>query len=60
MEGIQFYRCVNCSKVVSRWDIEKGGCGKCGASRIVPANLTFVEKLTQIFKHPAVWKWGAK
>lgn len=55
--GKGFYRCVYCRTVVSPWDIRKGGCPDCGVTRIVPTNLRWWEKLIQIIKHPAVWRW---
>jgi hypothetical protein len=55
-KGLLFYRCLGCQRVVSKWDIEKGGC-KCGYNKIAPTNLNIVEKAVSIIKHPAVWKW---
>ncbi len=56
---ITFYRCLLCTTVVSKWDIEKGdGCSKCGGRRMSPTNLSLLEKLVQILKHPKVWDWG--
>ena len=53
-----FYRCVLCTNVVSEWDLKKHqACPKCGNPRIRPSNLSFFEKLVQVIKHPAVWKW---
>ena len=58
-EGVAFYRCVLCRSVVSKWDIHKHqGCAKCGGARIQPSNLSLVEKLIQIVKHPKVWAWN--
>lgn len=58
IEGLQFYRCDLCHGVVSKWDIEEHlGCGKCGGTRLRPSNLSLLEKLVQIVKHPLVWKW---
>jgi len=57
-EGVGFYRCVLCTTVVSPWDIkEKGRCPKCGQVRIRPTNLSLIEKLVQIIKHPKLWEW---
>jgi hypothetical protein len=56
-EGTAFFRCQLCGEVVSPWDINKGGCQVCGGVKIVPTNLSFVEKLKQIVRHPAVWAW---
>ena len=56
--GTGFYRCVYCHTVVSPWDIKKGGCPHCGGTRIVPANLRWWEKVLQIIKHPALWRWN--
>lgn len=56
-EGVQFYRCTTCNGVVTKWDITRGGCQKCGGVRISPTNLTAFEKIKIILKHPAVWKW---
>jgi hypothetical protein len=48
-----------CRRVVSRWDIEKHhACPACGQAKISPTNLVWWEKLVQIVKHPALWKWG--
>lgn len=55
-KGKRFYRCLICQGVVSEWDIATGGC-KCGAKKITPTNLTLREKLVQIWKHPALWRW---
>jgi len=58
MEAIMFYRCELCGTVVNHQDITTGkGCCKCGGLRIKPTNLTLWEKLVQICKHPAVWRW---
>jgi len=58
-EGLLFYRCYLCNGVVSQWDVDKhNACPKCGHAKLSPTNLTFVEKIVQIFKHPAIWKWS--
>lgn len=58
MEGLQFYRCILCGCVVSPWNVRAGeGCPKCAGSRITPTNLSFLEKIVQIVKHPKVWSW---
>jgi hypothetical protein len=58
-EGKLFYRCELCHSVVSEWDIKKHkGCGKCGNVRIRPSDLSFLEKLIQIVKHPKIWAWN--
>lgn len=57
MQEVTFYRCTICHGVVNKWDVLKGGCQKCGGSRISPTNLTFFEKVKQIIKHPKVWEW---
>lgn len=57
-EGLQFYRCVLCNRVVSPWDIqEHHGCAHCGNNKIKPSDLTLWEKIIQILKHPAIWRW---
>lgn len=56
-EGTAFYRCKTCQSVVSKWDIEAGGCPNCPARHIVPTNLSFLEKVRQLLKHPKVWNW---
>jgi DNA-directed RNA polymerase subunit RPC12/RpoP len=57
-EGLLFYRCVLCGTVVSQWDIDKHhGCANCGNVRVRPTDLSLWEKVVQIVKHPAVWKW---
>lgn len=57
-EGMQFYRCTLCHRVVSIWDIhEFKGCPYCKANKISPTDLTLWEKLVQIIKHPKVWRW---
>ena len=57
-DGMMFYRCVLCHRIVSQWDIkEHRGCASCGNRKVSPTNLTALEKLVQIFKHPAVWRW---
>ena len=61
MQEIPFYRCCLCSAVVSQWNIlEDHGCAKCGHTKITPTNLTFIEKLGQVIKHPRVWTWEDK
>lgn len=52
-----FYRCDTCHRPVNAWDIDKGGCQNCGGVRIRPTNLTLLEMVAQIVKHPKVWKW---
>jgi DNA-directed RNA polymerase subunit RPC12/RpoP len=56
-KGLTFYRCMLCNRVVSFWDIKKGGCQHCKGRRIMPSGLTLWEKLVQIFKHPKIWAW---
>jgi DNA-directed RNA polymerase subunit RPC12/RpoP len=57
-EGLIFYRCSVCHRVVSVWDIkEKHGCRYCGNHRLNPSSLTLKEKLIQICKHPKIWEW---
>lgn len=57
-EGLLFFRCCLCRRVVSPWDIENAkGCAYCGHARISPTNLTWFELLKQIIKHPKIWKW---
>jgi len=43
--------------VVNKWDIVAGGCQFCGGTRISPTNLTVMEKIRQLIKHPKVWRW---
>ena len=58
-EGLLFYRCYLCRSIISKWDIDKHyKCPKCGHSKISPSNLTLWEKAIQVWKHPAVWRWG--
>ena len=58
MEGLVFYRCQLCRGVVSPWDVKSGSaCTNCGHRRISPTNLTLMEKIKQVFKHPKVWRW---
>lgn len=57
--GLLFYRCTLCRSVVSQWDIEEhAGCPKCRNPRVSPSELTVWEKIVQVVKHPAVWRWG--
>lgn len=57
-EGLQFYRCMLCNRIVTVWDIrERQGCRHCGNRKLKPTDLTMIEKLVQILKHPAVWRW---
>jgi hypothetical protein len=58
-QGLPFYRCVLCSGVVSLWDIYVGphACPKCGSVRVKPSNLSWVETIVQIWKHPKIWTW---
>jgi len=54
-----FYRCVLCGSVVTKWDMDKlHACPKCGQARITMTNLSLWEKIVQIAKHPAVWRWA--
>ena len=56
---ITFYRCLLCASVVSKWDIVKcDGCPKCACRKLSPTNLSWLEKLVQMLKHPKVWDWG--
>ena len=56
-EGITFFRCTMCAKVVSPWDIKKyNGC-KCGNNKVQETNLTVIEKVIQVAKHPMFWRW---
>lgn len=58
-KGLLFYRCTLCTKAVSKWDIVKHkGCPKCANPRIKPTNLSLLEKLVQLVKHPKVWEWN--
>jgi hypothetical protein len=58
-KGLPFFRCTLCMGVVSCWDIykEPHSCPKCGATRISPTNLSFMEKIVQLVKHPIFWRW---
>jgi hypothetical protein len=57
-EGVRFYRCRLCQAVVSPWDIKTHhGCPKCHHTRISPTALSFWEKMMQLIKHPAFWRW---
>ena len=57
-EGVMFYRCELCRGIVSKWDISTHlGCPKCGQRRIRPSNLSFFEKIVQLWKHPKFWAW---
>jgi DNA-directed RNA polymerase subunit RPC12/RpoP len=57
-EGLQFYRCLLCHGVISPWDIKKiHECPKCAGRRMMPTNLSIIEKLKQIYKHPKIWEW---
>ena len=58
MKELIFYRCTLCSSVVSPWDIDRGGCQNCGGTRIKPTDLSPLEKLSQVLKHPKIWKWS--
>jgi hypothetical protein len=56
--GTMFYRCMLCAHVVSPWDIrERHGCPKCAGTKIKPSNLSLLEKVLQVLKHPRVWAW---
>ena len=58
-EGLTFYRCCLCKRIVSMWDLkEHHACANCGHARVQPCNLTIIEKLRQVLKHPKVWKWN--
>jgi hypothetical protein len=59
MKELTFYRCGSCNGVVSPWDLKEiHQCPKCGGNKVRPSNLSFVEKVIQIWKHPKVWGWG--
>ena len=59
MEGLGFYRCVSCNKVVSPWDIKKiHCCPTCKANKLRKSELSFTEKIVQMWKHPKLWRWG--
>jgi hypothetical protein len=59
MEGIEFYRCAACNRAGSKWDIrEKHGCPMCAGNKLRKSNLTIIEKIIQVFKHPKVWRWN--
>ena len=57
-EGTQFYRCTLCTHPVSTWEIKSGeGCPKCGCLKVKPSNLSFIEMISQIIKHPSLlWR----
>ena len=56
--GLMFYRCTMCGGVVSVWDIkEYHGCSVCSCNKIKPTNLSILEKIVQIIKHPKLWEW---
>lgn len=57
-DGLLFYRCYLCKNIVSKWDLKENHECRCGHSKISPTNLTAWEKIVQIVKHPAVWKWS--
>lgn len=57
-EGLIFYRCNLCNRVVSQWNLNSDmACSHCGHARVSPTNLTWWEKLVQIVKHPKIWSW---
>ena len=59
MEGLEFYRCVSCNRVVSQWDINKFKCCPiCKATKFRKSELSLKEKIVQIIKHPKLWRWG--
>lgn len=61
MKKVMFFRCMGCGKVAAPWEIKKhGSCPQCAGGKFRPTNLSFWEKLVQIIKRPAVWKWGAE
>lgn len=56
---IKFYRCMGCTAVVAPWDVkETGGCRKCGGGRLRLTNLSWWEKLVQMIRRPAIWRWS--
>ena len=58
LDGVEFYRCKLCRRAVSPWDLkEHTACPYCGGAYFHPSNLTMVEKIQQIVKHPKVWEW---
>lgn len=61
-KGLPFYRCTLCHGVVSMWDIyqEPHSCPKCGGTRIRPSNLSWLETIIQLVKHPKWWTWDEK
>jgi rRNA maturation endonuclease Nob1 len=61
MKEIKFFRCQLCTNIVSVWDIKENHCcSKCGGSRILETNLSFMEKISQLIKHPLFWRWGSE
>jgi hypothetical protein len=58
VKELMFFRCTTCSRVVSPWDVEKGGCQFCNCNRIMPTNLTLWEKVVQVVKNPRIWEWN--
>ena len=57
-EGLPFFRCLLCHKIISPWDIkEVHGCRNCGGIRMSPTNLSLWEMIVQIWKHPKIWRW---
>ena len=57
-EGLGFWRCHLCHRVVSPWDLAKHhACPACGCNKMQPTDLSIREGLKQVVLHPLVWKW---
>lgn len=60
-DGMPFFRCTMCGKVINLWDLAEGkGCTKCGNSHCRPTNLGIIEMIVQMWKHPRIWEWQDK
>ena len=57
-EGLEFYRCRTCHRVVNVWDLKKhNACPYCGGAHFQYTNLTMWEKVKEVVKHPKFWEW---
>lgn len=56
-EGAAYFRCMLCGRPVSMTTIEQDGCcAHCGGKRMQPTSLSFLEKVIEIIRHPALLK----
>lgn len=58
--GLPWYRCILCGAPVSIFDVEQGGCHKCGHGKLRPSNLSLWEKVKEIIRNPRILKYAGR